>query len=541
MMKQCKGKKLMLPMTMFVAALLCLLQLVGESLCNTNSWNVLFTHTKQSAVQFLLLFIVVYAGLVSSIHWLDRQQPVGKKQLDKRLFWIALLVIALCWLPGIMIDYPGSYGADALNQLEGFYGYEEFREENPFHTWLMVLCISIGKFLGNRTFGYFLYILVQAGMLAGAGALVCAEVDRLTGPSRMGFYLSTAFFALVPFWSAFAQWATKDVPYTALITVWLVLLMRCLEERKHLRWQLVAQMLVVGLFACWMRLNGIYAILPTLFLLIFAMPRGRKWWIALGMGAIFMIYNLVGQAVKPELCSYEQGVRLRGLIQRNQAQQVMRCVVDHGEELTSEQIRVIDAVMEYDRIPELYSPTNTDPVDIVRRETTEEAIAEFQKLWLELLKEYPFTCIQAFLNKSYGYYSACGIGYLNLYRHENPPDPRLELGKVFPQSWMDHLWEWTNQVRGLPILRRFSTAGLYTQVAVLCGWLLLRKRKWMALIPVLPFAVNVLVCMAGPLARLLRYALPMAAGAPLLMAWVIGVLRGKILEDCSAKKETENV
>ena len=515
------------------------MQIVGESLCDTNSWNLLFTQTKKSFTQFILLFIAVYAGLVYSIHWLDQQKSVGKKKVDNRLFWIALVAIILCWLPGIVIDYPGSYGADALNQLEGFYGYEEFLDENPFHTWLMVLCISFGKFLGNRTFGYFLYILVQAGMLAGAGALVCSEVDRLTGPSRAGFYLSTAFFALVPFWSAFAQWATKDVPYTALITLWLVLLVRCIEHRNHLRWQLVAQLMVVGLLACGMRLNGIYTILPTLLLLSFAMPRGRRWWIILGMGTIFLIYNVIGQAMKPELGSYEPVVQLGGLIQRNQAQQVMRCVIDHGEELTPKQVGIIDAVMKYDRIPELYSPTNTDSVNLVRRETTEEAIAEFQKLWLELLKEYPFTFVQAFLNKSYGYYSACGIGYLNLYRHENPPDPRLGLEKTFPQRWMDNLVEWTNHIRYMPIVRRLSTAGLYTQIAVLCGWLLLRKRKWMALIPVMPFAMNFLFCIAGPLARLLRYALPMAAGAPLLIAWVIGVLRGKILENDQIEKMDE--
>ena len=59
----------------------------------------------------------------------------------------------------------------------------------------------------------------------------------------------------------------------------------------------------------------------------------------------------------------------------------------------------------------------------------------------------------------------------------------------------------------------------------MCGWSLLRKKKWKELIPFLPIGVNICVCLASPLSRFIRYELPVAAAIPLLIAWVVTVLK----------------
>lgn len=41
----------------------------------------------------------------------------------------------------------------------------------------------------------------------------------------------------------------------------------------------------------------------------------------------------------------------------------------------------------------------------------------------------------------------------------------------------------------------------------------------------MPIGVNICVCLASPLSRFIRYELPVAAAAPLLMAWVVAVLK----------------
>ena len=79
-------------------------------------------------------------------------------------------------------------------------------------------------------------------------------------------------------------------------------------------------------------------------------------------------------------------------------------------------------------------------------------------------------------------------------------------------------------------------AGLYTQIAIICGWSLLRKFKIKQLIPFIPIAINICVCLAGPLSKFIRYALPVAAACPLLIAWV-----AETLKTAPKKTDEENI
>ena len=59
----------------------------------------------------------------------------------------------------------------------------------------------------------------------------------------------------------------------------------------------------------------------------------------------------------------------------------------------------------------------------------------------------------------------------------------------------------------------------------MCGWSLLCRKKWAELIPFLPIGVNICVCLASPLSKFIRYELPVAAAAPLLIVWVVTALK----------------
>ena len=96
---------------------------------------------------------------------------------------------------------------------------------------------------------------------------------------------------------------------------------------------------------------------------------------------------------------------------------------------------------------------------------------------------------------------------------------------MFSEAVRGRYQEFVYKAESLPGLRYLATAGFYTQAAFLCGWSLLRKKKWKELIPFLPIGVNICVCLASPLSRFIRYELPVAAAIPLLIAWVVTVLK----------------
>ena len=526
-MKACK--KLVFPLTAVMVAVVALLQVMGESYSAINSWNRLFKNPIQSTVQFLIVFLLWYALLAAAYRWCERPFTAETPVPYKKVFAFSLLVLGICWLPGIVINYPGSFGTDALYQLKGYYGYEVFIDDNLLHTLMMAVFVNLGDFLGNRGLGAFLYTVFQALLLAVCFAVVCAEIyTMLRGKGRKpGYALSLLFFAVVPMWGQFAQWISKDVPYTAITTLWLVCLMRCIRSGKTVSRANLVCLTVTAILTCLLRLNGPFAVFPTMVVLLLAMPRGTKKYLAVSLMSVLVIYTGAHKvlSVPAGRITENQPLKLAGMVHLNQVQQVMRSYIEHPGGITPEEYAIIDEVIEADKMAETYSPTNLDPILGIRRATTPEEIRAFQQLWFRILLRYPASCVQASLNKCFGYYSASARGYVKLLGHEIEPDPRLELTPAFSEAARGRYQELISKVENLPGLRYLATAGFYTQVAFLCGWSLLRKKKWKELIPLLPIGVNICVCLASPLSRFIRYELPVAAAAPLLMAWVVAVLK----------------
>lgn len=523
-------KHLFMPLTALIVLLISVLQVVGVAYCDTNSWDVLFLTPDDTINQIISLAKGIYIFLIVAYIWLDHKKETSYKSYNPVLFIIAFTIIFLSWLEGIIINYPGSFGTDALRQLNGAYGYIEFMDDNPLHTLLMKFFFSIGDMFGNRTAGAFSYTLFQAILLALAFAFMCEEVRRIT-PEVCGgiiaYSISLAFFAMSPMWGAFAQWISKDIPYTAVISMWMVFLMRCIRDGENQSKYNIIMMIITAVISCLMRINGPFAIFPTMFALVIFSHKNSRKYIFTAFLVTVVLYAGSNKIlrIKVDEQAAQRDITLLGLVQLNQAQQVMRCYIEHPESITPEEVEIIDAVLETDRINEMYNPTSTDGILYIRRATTYEAIGKFQKLWVDFLKRYPDSCIQASLNKCYGYYSCASMGYISLHGHDSVPDSRLELNFLYPEEDRNAYKAEFEEISRAPVTRVMSMAGLYTQISIICGWSLLRKFKIKELIPFIPIAINICVCLAGPLSKFIRYALPVAAACPLLIAWVAETLK----------------
>lgn len=526
-MKVCK--KSAFPLTAIMVAVTAFLQVIGESYSAVNSWNLLFENPAQSMVRFLIVFLFWYALLAVTYRWCERPFAVETHVPYKNIFAFSLLVLGICWLPGVVINYPGSFGTDALHQLTGYYGYETFIDDNPLHTLMMIVFVNLGDLFGNRGLGAFLYTVFQALLLAVCFAVVCTEIyTMLQGKGRkLGYAMSLLFFAVVPMWGQFAQWISKDIPYTSMTTLWMVCLMRCIRNGKNVSRTNIICLTVTGILTCLLRLNGPFAVFPTMVVLLLVMPHRTKKYLAVSLLSVLVLYAGAHKVLNAstDRIAENQPLKLLGVVHLNQAQQVMRSYIEHPSGFTPEEYAIIDKVIEADKITETYNPTNLDPIMDIRRVTTPEEIRAFQQLWFKILLRYPASCVQASLNKCFGYYSASTKGYAKLLGHEIEPDARLKLTPMFSEAVRGRYQEFVYKAESLPGLRYLATAGFYTQAAFLCGWSLLRKKKWKELIPFLPIGVNICVCLASPLSRFIRYELPVAAAIPLLIAWVVTVLK----------------
>ena len=192
-----------LPSAAVVAVLFSLFLLVGQSYELTDSWDPLLATPLCRIVALLMLLgygIFFYLLTAALFHHLDRQTgevPAKLRRRERRrLFWIALAVLAVCWLPYLALCYPGSLTYDAQWQLGQFFGQTEATNHHPWFSTLLNV-------------GIFLYVLFQSAVCAAVFGAICVQVQVLTG-RRAAFWLALLYYALVPSWGAYAQMVVKD-------------------------------------------------------------------------------------------------------------------------------------------------------------------------------------------------------------------------------------------------------------------------------------------------------------------------------------------
>ena len=89
-------------------------------------------------------------------------QKVCTFLFEKGTFVKALLVMTICWLPQIIIRYPGAMPIDSEVCIFQYYGLRKYTTQHPIiYTQLLGHFSDLGNALGNVSVGLFLLILLQ--------------------------------------------------------------------------------------------------------------------------------------------------------------------------------------------------------------------------------------------------------------------------------------------------------------------------------------------------------------------------------------------
>ena len=215
-------------------------------------------------------------------------------------------------------------------------------------------------------------------------------------------------------------------------------------------------------------------------------------------------------------------------------QQTARTVKFCGDRITEEEKEIIGACLPYDDLPENYDPIISDPVKNNLHGGTAEGVA-YLKVWLKMLPRFPKTYLEAFIAQSSGYYSFTpeyteaqrygpgshanvGMTVFNWVKDSRFEDNITceylpEMGGM--RSFLD---DWVMVWHQLPILNLTDCKPLYTWAILMLGWLLLKRREYLGLLPVFACLLMVLTCVASPVNDCFRYYAPVAAAFPGLLA-----------------------
>lgn len=485
-----------------------------------NSTLILFGSSYQVLISGFCIAgfgVMLYSVIRCVDHLFERASLNGnalssKNFLEKHFLFVGFCIICVGWLPWILMNYPGSGCPDSVLQLQEFFGDAYWGAGHPpLSTVIMGSLFSLGRFLVDANFGFFLYCLLQTLVGAWIFTLSMRKLQELGIPVKWCL-VGIAFFAFTPLWGTYAQWVEKDLLYAEIALLQTVCMMGILVKKECSPRDTVL-LTLSSLGGVFLRNNGIYAILPALLLLAIRFRGVVRRRIVAVLLITLVLYESAMKVLYPAL-----GIQGLSVVESLSIpfQQTARYVCEHPEDVTEYEREVLEIVFGYDSMFE-YNPVISDPIKIHCRGIN---MPEYYKIWAQMFFKHPGTYVSAFINKGYGYMAPVSQN-IEAWIQESYYAYMEEIGlyHVFDIKLAYVLMQFWNLSMTLPLIKYLCTPGFYTWIVIVLVLMLAKRRRYSELILFVPSIINILVCLASPLASAIRYELPTVASVPLLIGW----------------------
>ncbi len=341
--------------------------------------------------------------------------------------------------------------------------------------------------------------------------------------------LFIAFYSILPIWGSFAQWNIKDVLFTVVFVLYLLALCLYSKDPQFKRlFLMLGAALLVGLF----RKNGMFVVWLSSPFALLASPSNRR---LITSGVIVLTMLMI-----PLFAGFLAGVTNASSGSISEAlsvpfQQTARYAQMHPEDVTEEERKVIDKVLDYEAMVESYRPSNSDPVRRTFRNNT-EALVDYMKVWIDQGLRHPGTYVEALVLNSYYYWfpstEPLKDPLFALFGIDTPESLSRYLGDdAFKwEAWQDS--EERNEhasvvraLRSVPFVNVLCHPGIYSWLIVFLFALALKNRYWRYSAPYIACLVLFLTCIASPVNGYFRYCLGYVASMPILFGYLIYLIR----------------
>lgn len=449
------------------------------------------------------------------------------------------IIILIFWLPYAIIYYPGIIPPDATVQMDMWFASREWNNNSPyFSTFLICSFIEIGKLLGSDNIGVCLFSSLQMVILAITMS-VCINILKDFGAPRIVRIIWFLSICILPVYPCSAIQVGKDTNYTISVAIFTIIMMYIVKNpEKYLNNIKVLIFWTIDMiYMSLVRHNGIYVLILSASV-VFLFIKNRKNFVRILVCFIaaivsFNVLNICfdniieknniekGYEIEEKNEEYTNGNALHQVIYNITA----RYVKEYSNEITDEQRQIIDNVLDYDRISEVYQPEITDYVSAqFRNNVTLNEYNMFLKQFAELFFKHPLVYIEGFFNKCYGYVYTNSSGKAKQYVWVGINSYVKQIEEVeivnIPLFLNQHVRvaQMMTLFRSIPIISVLSNVGIYSWNLIYVIFVLIKKRKYRYLFVTIPVVASLAVCVLSPVNAYIRYALPVIFISPLLLA-----------------------
>lgn len=453
----------------------------------------------------------------------------------KHPFIVSLIVMLGCWLIYIIAFYPIILSPDPSFQIRQFFGirtkyadYAVLLDENVVltnhhpvvHTLLIGGCLKLGTVIGNDNLGLFFYSIIQIAVLSCTLAYTIKYMMKDMKLSNKVGVVFLLIYALVPMFPLYAMSGVKDVLFSAFVILYVIMLHKIVAKNgEGFRVWHYIMMVVLMLLVILFRNNGLYVVALSFPFLILAVKKHWKKYLLIFL-ITMSLSTCYSKVILPAFKITSGSIRE---VLSIPFQQTARYVKYHSEDLTEEEIEIIDKVLEYDTLADRYDPEISDPVkNKYNKYTTNEELKEYFQVWLKGLFKHPVTYINATIENVYGYFYPDKTNWYVYYKY----DTRItENGFDYHYNSLGDLRKVLSEFAvifpEIPIIGLLSNIGVATWIVLLLVAYVIYKKDYKKLVFYLPALISILVCVASPVNTYFRYTLPYVFGSPIMIAFVL--------------------
>ena len=450
----------------------------------------------------------------------------GKKPIPFAAFFLTLLASYALILLAL---YPGVISYDFEHEIAQFTSGVYNAAHPVFHTLFLGSLFALGEMLfGSMTAGAALYHAVQLALLAAMYAWALSFVQRRV--SRVVTLLLFAAFALLPFHGVLAASTAKDPLFAGLCTLLCLFVLELIEDPEAFlaSRRRVVRFVLCCLGAILLRHNGVFAYLPALIAVLVLCRRQIKRALCVVLAALVLCIGVPKTLETALHATKTPSTELMSI----PCQQLMRTAA--RAELSQE---------EYDEIADWYSGA----IHRYRENCADPAkggnfnLARFQREPVDFLRLYvkhaiknPRIYAEAFLENTIGLWYPGDTSHAHTLSSEEGEYIYLNTVYPFPEgtypiepvsrfpALFSLLYETMHHAKheNIPVLAQLYCPATYTfalLLATLLAFYRKQRAKVLALAPMWGLTLSIFFA-AGVF---VRYAYPMMAAVPLLLALCI--------------------
>lgn len=551
-------------MQWIVSLFLAFNQIFRIAISSTGGLQIIFSSIPKFLISVVILYTYTY--IFNNIQLIleklltaknDLSLSEEKKQLkvniwlDKHPFIFTIVVMIVCWMPVVIINYPSILVVDAFRQLLQYYGEIPITNAHPpIHTIILGGSVSLGRKFGSANLGLFISNLPQIIITLVGFSLTSVSLNRLNS-SYFFKWLNVIIGAISPAVLGMLLVSTKDLLFSSFVLITYNIVVLYLSRKKSdFKYNVLYAIIfvLVATLVILFRKNGIYMILPLIPIVfikaIFDIIKGIKHSrnskiITTAILLILLIlpiviskktdqylenkYNMVEDVKKSEMLSIP-------------FQQTARFVRDFPDDVSEKEEETIRKVVNFDSLAQNYTPHVSDKVKRTTPEdVTNEEIIEYFKVWFTMFWKHPLTYIESTAAQNYflfspenlnQYYTYLEDGY---YKRADVPEGdsyKILMNKLGIKSteekmgMQDSLLRVYKVIDSIPILNLISNFSFAVMILLMVFALSIKQKKYKTLILTLPMLMLLLTIFAGPIVKgYVRYGLPFIFVTPILLGF----------------------